>query len=427
MSFSGDRRFISLIVLVVVLELAVAPLGGDPHDINYWVATGWLVVSEGKNPYLNLSFCDYTYPPLWMGIIASYYGLASMLVGPHNPWLGATDLVFYFFLKLPLIIASSALAFTIYGIVNKLTGDRGRSRLAASLWLLNPYVIWSVGVSGMFDVIPALFSLIAIWCLVRGNEELSALMLGLAASSKTYPILFLPVMLLYIWVKKHLPSSVIKYAALFMLFPIILSVPFLIHDDQSYIYANTGYYLDHFPKPTGLTVFLGLWMLGLESSLITTISQVALITVVLLVFLGMSTWSNSDTIPLYGCLSLLLVFFATNKVVNEQYLLWALPMVIVDVSTQGSRRRILYHSLWVLFLLHLFSNIFFFRFFHEFLKHFAPGNFRQWTIFWGNRWSHRQSIVQTRLILRSILGVFSFITCLVYAWLINRDNRDRSP
>jgi hypothetical protein len=43
-----------------------------------------------------------------------------------------------------------------------------------------------------------------------------------------------------------------------------------------------------------------------------------------------------------------------------------------------------------------------------------------------NRWSHRQSIVQTRLIIRSILGVLSFITCLVYAWLINRDNRIRS-
>ncbi len=179
-------------IFVIVLQLIVAPLGGDPHDMNYWVATGWLIVSEGKNPYLNLSFCDYTYPPLWMGIIASYYALASMLVGSHNPWLGATDLVFYFFLKLPLIIASSALTLTIYGIVNKLTGDRGRSRLAASLWLLNPYVIWSVGVSGMFDVIPALFSLIAIWFLLRGNDELSALMLGLGVSSKTYPLLFLP-------------------------------------------------------------------------------------------------------------------------------------------------------------------------------------------------------------------------------------------
>jgi hypothetical protein len=47
-------------------------------------------------------------------------------------------------------------------------------------------------------------------------------------------------------------------------------------------------------------------------------------------------------------------------------------------------------------------------------------------IFWMNRWSHRQSIVQTRLAIRSFLGFLSFVTCLVYAWLIDRDNSTRS-
>ncbi len=418
----GHSYLILLAVAVVALELAIAPLGGDPHDINYWVATGWLVVSEGKNPYLNLSFCDYTYPPLWMIIIASYYSLASVLVGAHNPWLGATDLVFYFFLKLPLIAASTALALILYGIVRRLTGDSDRSRLAASLWLLNPYVVWNVAVGGMFDVIPALFSLLAIWFLLKDEETLSALMLGLGISSKIYPLLFLPVMLLYLWAKRRVLDPILKYVVLVSVFPVVLSLPFLVSDPQSYIYANTGYYSDHFPKPTGLTVFLGLSLTGFDSTHITLLSQTALGLAVVSVFLGMSSWSETDPIPLYGCLSLLMVFFATNKVVNEQYLLWALPLVIVDVSTLGSRRRILYHSLWVLFLAHLFSNIFFFRFFHEFLKHFAPGSFRNWVIFWMNRWSHRESIVQTRLIIRSILGLLSFLTCSIYVWLINKEN-----
>lgn len=418
----NQKHFFSVVVIVVAVQLALAPLGGDPHDINYWISTGWLVVSEGKNPYSILSYSDYTYPPLWMVIITSYYALASVLVGPHDPWLGATDLLFYFFMKLPLIVASSALAFVISGVVRGLTGDSGRSRSAALLWLLNPYVIWSVAVAGMFDVIPALFSLLAIWFLLRDMNELSALMLGLGVSSKTYPLLFLPVMLLYIWVKNRSLSPIVSYTLFSLLIPLGLSIPFLALDPRGYIYANTGYYLDHFPNPTGLTIFLGLWMLGLDSSLIALLSQLAVGVTVLLVLLCMYRWSEPDAIPLYGSLSVLLVFFATNKVVNEQYLLWALPMVIVDVSTRGSRRQIFYHSLWFLFLFHLFSNIFFFKFFHEFLKHFSPGNFRSWVIFWMNRWSHRESIVQIRLVIRSTLGLLSFLTCLGYAWLINMEN-----
>jgi len=421
----GQRSLILLVAGVVALELAVAPLGGDPHDINYWVATGWLVVSEGKNPYSYISYCDYTYPPLWMIIISSYYAMAGLVVGPHDPWLGATDLIFYFFLKLPLIIASTALALILYGVVKGWTGDSDKARLAAYLWLLNPYVIWSVAVAGMFDVIPALFVLLSIFFLTRGNDTLSAFMLGLGVSSKIYPLLFLPILILYLWVKGRTLGQVLKYLGLVSLLPVVLSIPFLALDPKGYIYANTTYYSEHFPKPTGLTVFLGPWLMGLDSSLITLLSQVAFVVAVVSVLLCVSGWSKLDVIPLYGCLSLLLVFFATNKVVNEQYLLWALPLVIIDVSTQGSRRRILYHALWVLFLTHLFSNIFFFNFFHEFLKHFASERFRRWVIFWTNRWSHSQSIVEPRLVIRSILGLLSFVTCSIYAWDISRENFKR--
>ena len=422
----GQKRLIAMVVAVVALEMALAPLGGDPHDINYWVSTGWLLVSEGKNPYSNLSFSDYTYPPFWMLVIASYYALGGVLVDPHNPWLGTNDLAFYFFMKLPLIISSTVLGLVLYGIVKKLTSDEDRSIFAASLWLLNPYVIWSVGVGGMFDVIPALFSLLSIWFLIKDEYSLSALMLGLGVSSKTYPLLFLPVMLLYLWRKRRGLGSILKYLFLVSVLPLLLSVPFLAQDPQSYIYANTGYYLDHFPRPTGLTVFLGLWLMGFDSQLITFLSQVVFGIAAVALFLYMVRWSEPDAIPLYGCLSLLLIFFATNRIVNEQYLLWALPLVIVDVSIQSSRRVVLYHALWILFLAHLFSNIFFFNFFHESLKHFASESFRRWTVFWMNRWAHRESIVQTRLIIRSILGLLSFLTCLVYAWIINKENR-RGP
>jgi len=410
-----------LLIFVVLLELIVAPLGGDPHDMNYWVATGWLLISEGENPYLNLSFCDYTYPPFWAGVIASYYALASLLVGPHNPWLGPTDLLFYFFLKLPLIISSTAISLVIYGIVRRVSDDEVSPSLASSLWLLNPYVIWNVGVAGMFDVIPTLFCLLALWFLLRDEEALSALMLGLGVSSKIYPLLLTPVVILYLWRKGRDLRSIFRYLALFSLFPILLSLPFLLMDARSYIYANTSYYSEHFPRPTGLTVFLGLWVWGLDSYLITLLSQLLFGSMVVLFFICMGSWNNLDDIPLYGSLSILLAFFAFNRVVNEQYLIWALPLVILDVSTSGSRRRILYHALSILFLVHLFSNIFFFKFFHEFLKHFASTEFRSWVIFWMNRWSHRDSLVQVRLFIRSILGLLSLLICGVYAYLINRE------
>lgn len=98
-----------------------------------------------------------------------------------------------FSLKLVYIPFDIGIAWLLWRLVEK------KFRLIVlSLWLFNPVVLFGIYMMGQFDVIPAFFTVLAIYLVkVNGSNRniwFSAICLGLGAAFKIYPILLLPVL-----------------------------------------------------------------------------------------------------------------------------------------------------------------------------------------------------------------------------------------
>lgn len=108
--------------------------------------------------------------------------------------LGRFDLnVFLLTLKLPYLPFDLLLGVILY----KFFKVPKEKILAFGLWIFNPFNLYSTYIMGQFDVIPTFFVLLAMYLLVRKNNltksnlVLPAVVIGLGASFKIYPFLFL--------------------------------------------------------------------------------------------------------------------------------------------------------------------------------------------------------------------------------------------
>ncbi len=122
-------------------------------------------------------------------------------------------------LKLPYFI------FDIVGalFITKLFSEKKDKFLAFTLWLFNPISIYATYMVGQFDIIPAVFTVIALFYIRQKRFYLGALFLGIGAAFKIYPILLImPLLMLEEKWLKRLMISLLGFL------PYIISIlPFL--------------------------------------------------------------------------------------------------------------------------------------------------------------------------------------------------------
>lgn len=98
-----------------------------------------------------------------------------------------------FLTKLPFL----ALDFLIGWLILRLSGGGQDSLRSYKIWMLNIVVLHSVYAVGAFDLIPAFFITLALFCAFRKHPFLSVISISLAGASKLFPyILLLPACLL---------------------------------------------------------------------------------------------------------------------------------------------------------------------------------------------------------------------------------------
>lgn len=142
---------------------------------------------------------NFVYFPLTYLTLGAYQIIVAPILG-HNfdLWLSNADsfgmvtdpniFKYLFALKLPYLVLDIVIAFVLL----KYFKDKSLGKKAFILWLFNPFTIFIIYAFGNVDIFPVVLVLLSLLFIKKDRKVLSALMLGLAASFKIYPLLFVP-------------------------------------------------------------------------------------------------------------------------------------------------------------------------------------------------------------------------------------------
>lgn len=206
------RRKIIVVLIIGILIRLVLAFSTYHSDIQPFYFAGE-VIAKGNI----LNFYDYlgnlpatspilkiyptylfNYPPL------VYFSLGTISYLVSLPF--SRDLLHNFIFNLPALLGNLQLNFLLLtlklpylafdlgvGLLLYKFFEKPRNKfLAFAIWMFNPINLYATYMMGQFDVIPTFFAILALYLAVKKNKYfLSALFLGLGASFKIFPFLFL--------------------------------------------------------------------------------------------------------------------------------------------------------------------------------------------------------------------------------------------
>lgn len=217
----------TLIAAIIIIKVLVLVVGSHPFDFATYV-------------YQARSFFEYDIPALFswnkgvplLGYFYSQYSIYQVVTFLFNGSLENTALLHIAY-KLPLLLFDIITAFLLCRIVTHVTKDNKMGILTAILWLINPFVLWSVQLHGSYAIVAAFFSVLSVFLLFKKRFTLAMLTLAVSASVYYYSIVFLPLYILkIISMNKATSRSILiaKYAGVFIGAMFLFYVPFLLTD-----------------------------------------------------------------------------------------------------------------------------------------------------------------------------------------------------
>jgi hypothetical protein len=342
-----------LVFIAFTIRLILLPFTGDDHDTWIWHKIGRSIVDLHMNPYdynlINpkLATDPYSYPIPWALFCALAYYLYTFY---------PTTEAMLFFQKLPLAIADVAIGILVGRLTYLFTGKVKLERVAMALYLFNPYAVFVSSIYNQFDSLPSLFCMLALFFFLKGRKDLSALSLGVAIAFKEYPVILLPTFLIFEqnWKRR------IRYL-LFGLTPIIiLSIPFLALNYQSYLYAFTFQHTwaGNFTYWALIYSFFGVPRYRGEELLPQQIAWVndafvLIVMVCLYLFLSRSQKEVSHGLP-KSLLATILVFFSSYRFIQNNHPIWGIPFSIIDGVTRNRRFGLFWWNLPLFIYLSLY-------------------------------------------------------------------------
>lgn len=149
--------------------------------------------------YQSRSFFEYGVHPLFywnkglplLGLFYSQYSLYQLAVN----WLTHSQentVLLHFFYKFAFFAADILTAYFLAKIITTITGRQELARYGAFVWLLNPFLFWSVEFQGSYAIVAVLFSTVSLWLFLERKYAAAAVFLGLSASVYYYAAVFLP-------------------------------------------------------------------------------------------------------------------------------------------------------------------------------------------------------------------------------------------
>lgn len=391
-----------ILAIAVLIRFALAPFTEHRYDMYIWRVNQALAYQYGVNPLSPPEWIDknatvffWSYPPLWLFYLLTVYPVYAAVSHPTFPanvselWrdmytfknpceayhsfkpenLPLLDLL----IKTPLIMSDLAIALLLLRMIGRFSEEK--ARMYTYMWILNPYVIFISAVWGMFDTLPTLFTLLAVWFLLEEKANKSAISLSIAALLKMYPIIFAPILALMHYKKHRKPVAAIKYFLVAVGLTILIT--FLAHFCFALIFGQeplstsiTMVWLllkgRASPDWYGSNMFFGLTPLNIMEGLFKhlnvktniPISPVLIGIAVTLLLYGTSRKKKMDSVDLFSYITVAhFAIYLTYTVVNEQYLIWILPFLLVLAATKGdSKIMFIYWTISLTTMLFIYTH-----------------------------------------------------------------------
>jgi len=364
------------------------PISAHPFDMYSWYINAVGIIRNGPTsmqlfpPFNRYMMIPVAYSYNWFaGFFSSGTIPMASLPSALNFYPSANiqyvpGMLFNSVMKTPFLISDVAIAFLLYKIVEELTHNKGLAEKAAFLWFLNPFVIWISSAWGMWDTLPALFSLVAFYFLLRKKYALAAVFLSLGVASKLYPALFLVPIAVYIFRLSPVGDrwkNCLKFFSVFTGATVLLFIPYFGMIESFF----TDYFLVHptvsgvAPNHLTIAVAYGLsyWSvyslhlllnLPVSAEVISYVSIVSILLVALaLVLVYWRTVKMHFQRPAYDlALALLLPVFAlylSYRIICEQFFIWAIPFMVI-LCVGGRIKGAFYWAASLVALLYVFLN-----------------------------------------------------------------------
>ena len=225
-------------------------------------------------------------------------------------------------LKLPFLVFDVAMAYLLLKFF-----DSPRDKvLAFVLWMFNPVAIYATYMVGQFDIIPTFLFMLVLLRVKRGDLDKKslipeALLLGLGASYKIFPILFvIPLLLL-----KDKWSDRIKIAVASVLPYVLFILPFL---------GSRGF------RATALVA--GQTIKSLYSAIAVSGGEsIFLYPAAVIFFFVVFYFARIKKEDLWHAFFILLLVFFVFTHYHPQWFLWITPLFVIDLVSSKLRHWVL--------------------------------------------------------------------------------------
>ncbi len=359
-----DAAFVTLVGLL--LREAFSFWTGSTYDSEVWIRNAFYV-AHGISPYsimnpipglsfayLNQPLPSVGYLPLWSLILAGIYDFFVLLPGYNR-------FVFYFLIKQPPILGDVVLGRLLSRATRQWGGSPEAAHRVLLFWMLFPYPVLVSAIWGQFDALVAMAwvaSLLMSEPLKRSGAE------GFAILLKLFPVIFVPYHFLRErgWARWR-QLLVLAVPAGFTAAAFVLGGWGLAAFQGTMIYEAHGVAL-------GLTVFAVAFspdVVAAVPGIMAAFGVVSWLWVPAVVAAGayaVRRFARDTHVGLVqSVLFITVIFFLFHAQLYEQYLLYLLPILLVDAVVWHPERRLLFHQTWVIGLVYmLFNNDFLIRF-----------------------------------------------------------------
>jgi dolichyl-phosphate-mannose-protein mannosyltransferase len=243
-----ERHALGLILgLSLALQLLVAPYEGFFQDVQ--ILMGWGATFDA-HPLMFYALTGSNYPPLTiyiLGIMHLVYLGVGHLLGYSNAQLMVPPqskfAVLWFVEKLPIIAANMGSTVLIYRLARPAISARW-ALLATLAYAVAPAMLVDGALWGQTDGVPIFFLLLAIVAIQSHRPAWGGVLLSLAVLVKPQPVIFVPILLLYL-LRTGGRRECARASLAGLITVLVMCSPFLLppHLEMLVLYQDTLHYL----------------------------------------------------------------------------------------------------------------------------------------------------------------------------------------